>query len=182
MKLIFIYGPPAVGKLTVATELAQLTGFKLFDNHVSIQFVRSIFEFGTRRFWKLTDKFRLSMFEEAAKDGVDTIFTFVYNKATDNPFVKKTIQKVTKRGGQVCFVRLLCDEEELAKRVNSEGRRTMGKIGTKKLLATVLKKHSLGYEVPFQSSLSIDTTHIAAKKAAKMIARHYKLPVSIRRP
>jgi tRNA uridine 5-carbamoylmethylation protein Kti12 len=69
MRLIFIYGPPAVGKLTVTTELAKVTGFKLFHNHVSIQFVQSIFEFGTRQFWKLTDKFRLSIFEEAAKEG-----------------------------------------------------------------------------------------------------------------
>src|SRR5207249_6103945 len=51
MRLVFIYGPPASGKLTVATELAKLTGFKLFHNHVSIQFVQSIFEFGTKTFW-----------------------------------------------------------------------------------------------------------------------------------
>jgi hypothetical protein len=175
VKLVFIYGPPAVGKLTVATELAKLMGFKLFDNHVSIQFVKSVFEFGTRRFWKLTDKFRLSMFEEAAKDGVDTIFTFAYNKATDDLFVKKTIRTIRDRGGQVCFVRLFCDERELAIRVNSKDRRKMGKIGTKKLLATVLKKHSLGYEIPFEPSLSIDTTHLPAEKSAKIIALHYKL-------
>ena len=34
MKLVFIYGPPAVGKLTVAKELAALTGFKVFHNQV----------------------------------------------------------------------------------------------------------------------------------------------------
>jgi tRNA uridine 5-carbamoylmethylation protein Kti12 len=50
MKLVFIYGPPAAGKLTVATELSRLTGFKLFHNHVSIQFVESLFEYGTRTF------------------------------------------------------------------------------------------------------------------------------------
>jgi tRNA uridine 5-carbamoylmethylation protein Kti12 len=55
VKLIFIYGPPAVGKLTVASELAKLTGFKLFDNHVSIDFVKSVFDYGTRRYWKLIE-------------------------------------------------------------------------------------------------------------------------------
>jgi tRNA uridine 5-carbamoylmethylation protein Kti12 len=77
MRLIFIYGPPASGKLTVATELVKLTGFKLFHNHVSIQFVQSIFEFGTKTFWRLTSKYRLEMLEEASKAGVNVIFTFV---------------------------------------------------------------------------------------------------------
>jgi tRNA uridine 5-carbamoylmethylation protein Kti12 len=27
MRLVFLYGPPAVGKLTVAKELSTLTGF-----------------------------------------------------------------------------------------------------------------------------------------------------------
>jgi tRNA uridine 5-carbamoylmethylation protein Kti12 len=175
VQLVFIYGPPAVGKLTVAAELAKLTRFKLFDNHVSIDFVKSVFEYGTRRYWKLTDKVRLLMFEEAAKHGINTIFTFAYDKATDDLFVKKTIQTISKERGRVCFVRLLCDEEELARRVNSKRRRKAGKISTKKLLASVLKRHGLAHEVPFQISLSIDTTRIPAKKSAEMIARHYKL-------
>ena len=32
MKLIIIYGPPAVGKLTVAEELSRRTGFKILQN------------------------------------------------------------------------------------------------------------------------------------------------------
>src|SRR5437773_10424314 len=104
MKLVFIYGPPACGKLTVATELAKLTGFRLFHNHVSIQFVQSLFEFGTRPFWRLTDKYRTEMMEEAAKEGVDTIFTFVYGKTTDDPFVRRIIRKgkFTRREGMLC--------------------------------------------------------------------------------
>ena len=34
MKHLFLYGAPAVGKLTVAKELADLTGYKLFHNHL----------------------------------------------------------------------------------------------------------------------------------------------------
>ncbi len=177
MKLIFIYGPPAVGKLTVATELARLTGFKLFHNHVSIQFVQSIFEFGTKTFWKLTDKFRLEMLEEASKKKVDTIFTFVYGKRTDDAFVRNVIQRVRLHGGRVCFVRLYCQERELAKRVKRMDRRRMGKISTKSKLRGVLKKYDLASEVPFQSSVSIDTTDKSPKRAAELIARHYKLRV-----
>jgi adenylate kinase family enzyme len=34
--LVFIVGPPAVGKMTVGYELAQRTGLKLFHNHHTI--------------------------------------------------------------------------------------------------------------------------------------------------
>ena len=50
MNLVFIYGPPGVGKLSVARELARATGYKLFDNHVSIACAESVFEFGTKPF------------------------------------------------------------------------------------------------------------------------------------
>jgi broad-specificity NMP kinase len=178
LKLIFIYGPPAVGKLTVATELAKLTGFKLFHNHVSIQFVQSIFEFGTKTFWRLTDKFRLEILEEASKEDVDTVFTFVYGKAADDAFVRNVIHRVKLHGGRVCFVRLYCDEQTLAKRVKAKDRRRMGKISTKSKLHGVLKKYDLASQVPFQSSVSFDTTDKSPKRVAELVARHYKLHTS----
>lgn len=45
MKLIFIYGQPAVGKLTVAKELEKITGYKILHNHLFVDLVRSVFEF-----------------------------------------------------------------------------------------------------------------------------------------
>src|SRR2546428_12256757 len=119
MRLVFIYGPPASGKLTVATELAKLTGFKLFHNHVSIQFVQSIFELGTKTFWRLIGRYRLEMIEEAAQEGIDTIFTFVSSKGEDDHFVKQGLQRARFPRGRVCFVRLYCERGELVKRVKT---------------------------------------------------------------
>src|SRR5437016_6947759 len=114
------------------------------------------------------------MFNEAAKHGINTIFTFAYDKATDDPCVKKTIQTISREGGSVCFVRLFCDEEELARRVKGKGRREAGKVSTKRLLVSVLKRHGLGSEILFQTGLRIDTARIPPKKSAMMIARPYK--------
>jgi tRNA uridine 5-carbamoylmethylation protein Kti12 len=175
MKLIFIYGPPASGKLTVAKELAKLTGFRPFHNHVSIQFVESLFEFGTKPFWRLTDKYRTEMIEEAAKEGVDTIFTFVYGKTSDDPFVRRIMRKVNAHGGKVCFVRLQCDRDELERRVGDKSRKSLGKMTTKKLLNNVFKRFDLDSEVPFQPSLTIDTGAQSPRKAAETIAQHYGL-------
>jgi len=175
MRLVFIYGPPASGKLTVAAELAELTGFKLFHNHVSIQFVQSIFEFGTKTFWRLIGKYRLEMIEQAAKDGIDTIFTFVYSKGEDDRFVGDVLKSVRSHRGQVCFVRLYCDRKELVRRVKSSQRRRMGKIGTAKMLSDLFRKYTLDLEIPFHRSLSIDTTNRTPRNVAKSIVRRYRL-------
>ncbi len=180
MKLIFIYGPPAVGKLSVARELAKLTGFRLFHNHVSIQFVESVFKFGTKAFGRLVDKFRLEMLEEAAKEGVDTIFTFVYVKGVDDPFVRRAVRMVRSQGGQVCFVRLFCGKEELARRVGTEVRKNMGKMSTKSALLRLFATRNLFSEISFQSSVNFDTTVATPRTVAKLVAQHYKLPVSKR--
>ena len=50
MRLVYIHGAPAVGKMTVAKSLAQLTGARLFDNHVSIDLAHSVFDQGQQGF------------------------------------------------------------------------------------------------------------------------------------
>ena len=42
MKLVVIYGAPGVGKLTTAKALAELTGFRLFHNHLSFDLVSAV--------------------------------------------------------------------------------------------------------------------------------------------
>ena len=59
MNLIFIYGPPAAGKLTVATEIAALTGYKVFHNHLSIDCIEPIFRLEQNRFGNWSRKFGL---------------------------------------------------------------------------------------------------------------------------
>ena len=118
MKLIFIYGPPAAGKLSVAKELAAATGMKLFHNHLSIDCVGSIFEFGTPPYFKLIDKIRLDVIGEAAREKINgLIFTFVYAHPKDKAFVDRVAQAVEKHGGRICLVQLYCDKSILEDRV-----------------------------------------------------------------
>ena len=89
MKLIYIYGPPGVGKLTVATEVARRTGYKLFHNHLSIAVIEPVFEFGTETFWRLVHRIREDVIESAAQDGVDIVYTSVYGHPRDIPLVMR---------------------------------------------------------------------------------------------
>jgi hypothetical protein len=170
-----MYGPPAVGKLTIARELARLTGFKLYHNHVSVDFVKSVFEFGTPTFWRLVDKFRREILEETAKEGVDTIFTFVYGKGVDDEFVKDVVRRVESHGGQVCFVRLYCDRDALLERVGNKSRKKLGKLTTKSGLVRMFKRFEMTAEVPIGKSLSLDTGSSPPRVTAKAIASHYNL-------
>jgi len=176
MKLVFIYGPPAAGKLTVAKEVARLTGYKLFHNHMTVDLVSSILDRKSESFWKLVDLYRLEMFEAASKEGIDgLIFTFVYGAPDDNPFIKETIRRVEKHGGKVCFVQLYCEPSELMGRVKHPSRRNFTKIRTKKVMKRVLGKHDLFSAVPFKNNLRIDNTDLSPKTAARKIVSHFRL-------
>jgi hypothetical protein len=173
MKLLFIYGAPAVGKLTVANEIAKHTNFKVFHNHLSIDAIEPIFEFGTKSFWKLVDLIRVETIVEAARAGQNLIYTFCYAKGSDDAHVVKIIETVEENGGEVCFVLLICQRGELEKRVLVESRRKFGKANNLAILNEILDKHDLFSSVPFRDSLQIDNTNFSAEATARKIVEHY---------
>lgn len=176
MKLIFIYGPPAAGKLTVAKELSKITGYKLFHNHLTADIVNSLFEYGTDFSFKLKEKVYLLLIEAAAKEKVNgVISTFCYSNPEDDKFIKNIIEKVEKYGGHVDFVQLYPDNKELFKRVKGNSRKKFGKLKSIKGLKKTMKKWDLFTPMPFAKSLKIDNTKLNPKKAALMIKKYYKL-------
>ncbi|OLE70973.1 hypothetical protein AUF78_04200 [archaeon 13_1_20CM_2_51_12] len=115
------------------------------------------------------------MLEEAAREHVDTIFTFVYGKGDDDEFVRDIVRRVESHNGKVLFVRLYCGREELARRVAIKSRKKRGKLASKQDLDALFKEFDLLSEVPSVASLSIDTTRNSSEKSARLIADHYKL-------
>jgi hypothetical protein len=109
MDLLVIFGPPAVGKMTVGREVCRLTGYKLFHNHMTVEPVLELFEFGSPSFTRLVSEFRTRVIEEAAdSDLPGLVFTFVWG--LDDPGDKQLVEHygalVESRGGTVRFVEL----------------------------------------------------------------------------
>jgi tRNA uridine 5-carbamoylmethylation protein Kti12 len=175
MDLIYIYGPPGVGKFTVATELAKITGYRLFHNQLSIEFVKSVFDFGTEPFNRLVLRYRAEIIEEAAKQDVSVIFTSAYVKGLSDPIIKDIVKRVERHGGRVCFVQLFCKREELFRRVSSRSRMRFYKIRSVKFMKELLGKYNHFSRITFRRSLSIDNTRLGPADAAEKIARHYRL-------
>ena len=66
-KFVLIIGPQAVGKMTVGQELAKLTGYKLFHNHMTIEMVRLIFDYDREAYVKMNQLIRYEVFKEFSK-------------------------------------------------------------------------------------------------------------------
>jgi hypothetical protein len=177
MKLVVIYGSPAMGKLSVAKALSEMTGYRLFHNHASLDFVGTLFEFGTPKFNALVMKYRKEMLEEAAKSGIDAIFTSAWVKGYSPKIIKELKSIIERHGGEVCFVYLYADKKEQLRRAESKSRKCYGKIKSRKQLAEFIKRHGFSRRAPISGSLAIDNTHISPRKAAKMIAEHYSIPI-----
>jgi hypothetical protein len=123
--LLFIVGPPAVGKMTVGHEIALRTGLKLFHNHNTIDLALRFFPYGTPPFQRLVGEFRRRIFEEvAASDLPGLIFTYVW--AFDDPRDAAAVEgygsPFRTRGGRVLFVELEATQEERLRRNETEFR------------------------------------------------------------
>ena len=175
MKLLFIYGSPAVGKLTVANEIAKLTGFKVFHNHLSIDCIEPVFEFGSKSFYKLIEIIRLETVAEAARVGRNLIYTFCYAKGLDDAHVEKITKLVEEAGGEVCFVLLKAERSELDKRVVEDSRKKMGKAKTVEMMEFFHETYDLVSPVPHRESLIIDNTNLSPAETARKIIEHFEI-------
>jgi len=83
MKFVLIFGPQAVGKMTVGQELEKITGLKLFHNHMTIELLVPFLGFSAEM-WRLSNLFRKEIFKSIAEsDQEGLIFTYVW--AFDQP-------------------------------------------------------------------------------------------------
>jgi len=92
MKCVIIFGPLAVGKMTVGQELEKITDLKLFHNHMTIEMVLPFFDMKSPSFKRIVKAFRIKMFEEIAKsDLAGVIFTFVWKLDSKNDLISSIL-------------------------------------------------------------------------------------------
>ncbi len=124
-QFVIIFGPPAVGKMTVAYAVAKRTGFRVFHNHMTIDLVLPFFDFGTPAFGRLVGSFRQRIFEEVAQSSLPgLIFTYVWalNDPGDSTFIDTCCEVFRQRDWGITFVELAADQEERLRRNTTEFR------------------------------------------------------------
>ncbi|AQP48402.1 hypothetical protein BW730_13700 [Tessaracoccus aquimaris] len=119
--LLMVFGPPAVGKMTVGRALADTGRFRLFHNHATIEPLLETFGHGTEPFNLLNEEFRRRVLEEAARHGIDLVFSIVW--ALDSEGDRDVIRSyVDIFDGEVAFVELRADLNTRLSRNGTEQR------------------------------------------------------------
>ncbi|PEW02995.1 shikimate kinase [Bacillus cereus] len=186
MKFIIIFGPQAVGKMTVGQELAKLTDLKLFHNHMTIDLVSPIFDYSTNEAKRLVSLFRNEIFEEVSKSNLyGMIFTYVwaFDLQSDWEYINHIVRIFESKGGTVYFVELEADLDERLERNKSPHRlehkpKKRDIEWSEKNLKDTMEKHrlnSLNGEIEKEEYIKINNTHLSAKEVAIMIKDKFRL-------
>jgi hypothetical protein len=175
MKLIFLHGEPASGKLTVAKALLRLAPGRLFDNHAAIDFARTIFDFDAPGFWELVEEVRVAALAAASRQGVPLVVaTYCYSEPEDRAAFELFEAVMRRDGGELCPVFLHCAEEELLRRVGNPDRAQRGKITSPEGLRRFRARYDLR-PVPRANCLTLDSAAQSADATAQAIVRHFQL-------
>jgi hypothetical protein len=177
MKLLFLHGSPAVGKLTVARALLRMVPGRLMDNHAAIDLARTIFDFGAPGFWELVHDARCSAIDAAAEHGVPLLVTtFCYAEPDDRLQFGKFEEIVQRHGGELLPAFLHCSREEAVRRVGNPDRVERRKIISGEHLINFLDRHDFT-PVPRPDCLKLDTGAMSAEATAQEIVDHFGLKV-----
>ncbi|WP_374456177.1 hypothetical protein [Nocardioides sp.] len=110
-ELLVLFGPPAVGKMTVGRAVCAASDFRLFHNHHTIEPLHEVFGQQSPAFRTLNAEFRRRVIEEAAVHDVRLVFTTVWNLAGDGDaaYFRSLVAPYADRGLPVRFVELYAD-------------------------------------------------------------------------
>jgi len=175
MKLLFLHGAPAAGKLTVAKALLQQVPGRLFDNHAAIDLARTLFEFGAPGFWELVHSTRYAALDAAGEHGVPlVVMTFCYAEPDDLPQFQKFEDATQRHGGELLPVFLHCSREEALRRVGNPDRVERRKMASAEYLNKYLDDNKFTV-VPRPGCLALDTGVRSAEATAREIIGHFGL-------
>lgn len=169
---MFLYGLPATGKLTVGRELAALTVYKLFHNHLAVDLLPPVFEFGSVPFVELREEFWLSVFDRACRSELPgLIFTFAPERTVRPPFVPSAVRAITNAGGTVDFVELTRPTLELRRRIGAPPRREHGKLTSVSLFEQLHAGGTFDAPTMPKPTITIDTGLCTPAQAAAQIVQ-----------
>jgi len=183
MKLLFLFGDAAVGKMTVGQELMKITDLRLFHNHMTIEPVIEIF--GQYR-GKTVQRLREVIFEDfAASDCYGMIFTFMwaFDQQSDWDYAAHVSDIFKAHNAEVYYAELVAPQEIRLQRNATENRlkhkpsKRELEISRQRLLMDDSKYRCVSRdgEITFENYIKIDNSYLPPEEVAEMIKARFAL-------
>lgn len=186
MRLVVIFGPHAVGKMTVGQELAKITDLKLFHNHMTIDIVSDLFANIPNERGRLIELFRYEIFDAYSKsDEYGMIFTYMWalDSQDDWDYINNVESLFKSRGSEVYYIELEADYDIRIERNKTENRllnkptkRNIEK--SEQLFRNLEDKYRLNShdgEIVKENYIKINNTSIKPVEVAQIIKERFKL-------
>lgn len=183
MKLVFILGDAAVGKMTVGQELMKITDLRLFHNHMTIE---PVIEIMGRFDGKLRDDMRELIFRHyAASDNYGLIFTYMmaFDMQSEWDYLEHVKGIFAPYGTEFYYVELIAPQSVRLQRNKTENRlqhkpsKRDIEASNQRLLRDDANYRCVSYEgeVPFENYLRIENADLPAATVAQMIKERFDL-------
>ena len=183
MKLVFIIGDAAVGKMTVGQELMKITDLRLFHNHMTIE---PVIEIMGGFDWKLIRDMRELIFRHfAASDNYGMIFTIMmaFDMQSDWDYLEHVKSIFAPYGTEFYYVELIAPQavrlqrNETANRLEHKPSKRDVEVSNQRLLRDDANHRCVSYEgeIPFENYLRIENTDLPAAAVAQMIKERFAL-------
>ena len=183
MKLVFIIGDAAVGKMTVGQELMKITDLRLFHNHMTIEPVLEIMGAFDGRL--INDMRELIFRRFAASDNYGMIFTIMmaFDMQSDWDYLEHVKSIFQPYGTEFCYVELIAPQEVRLQRNKTENRllhkpsKRDIEVSDRRLLRDDENHRCVSYEgeIPFDNYLRIENADLPAAAVARMIKDRFDL-------
>ena len=180
--VVFIYGPIAVGKFTVANILSKKLGYKLAHNHTLNDFVDNIFTRTTYARNIMVERLRYDLLKNAVKAKINLITTHCYSHnfisttgLSDPKYVETLEKQLTKLGAKFFGVHLKAEGKELLYRVSMNSRRKFRKLRDRQAMCACLFTNDWQTSPKLKNNLIINNTHLSPQKVSDMIIKHFKI-------
>ncbi len=173
MKVLFIIGPQAVGKMTVGQIIAERTGFLLMHNHVAIESVKYVLGFID---WSAVNAIREVLYDAAKRSGAPgLIITSVihFDRAIDKQYLDRIMGVF--EGHEMSCLELTAPVEIRLKRACSSNRLAFKPsqrdiASSQKRILEEAQNHRVlsgEGELPFSEYLRVDTTGLLPIEVAE---------------
>ncbi len=171
--------PTRHGQAHGSPELAGLTGYKLFHNHLAVDLLLSVFEFGSPAFVRLREDIWLSVFVAALNPEEELpglIFTFAPETTVRSEFLPNLLATFEKASADVLFIELTCPLPILRGRMGEESRKQHRKLASIETFDELYENGVFSTAHMPPPALTLNTSQMSPVEAASRIVRFFNLP------